>query len=142
MKRRLLALGYMRGMPHLFDAENSEGSVWSTPSCGRPQDMQPARNGRVLVSRDDGWAFHRLDGGGSWLEIDGLSGPASRRLRVFDEKSLGSKRLLDAKEMRDAQENPEENKGLIVRIDGRIEYFNDLEKELQDTAIQRGEHGT
>ncbi len=49
--------------------------------------------------------------------------------------------VLDSKEMRNAQKNPEKYKDLIVRIGGYSEYFNGLEKELQETVIKRTEHG-
>ncbi len=49
--------------------------------------------------------------------------------------------VLDAKEMRSAQERPEDHESLIVRIGGYSEYFNRLGKELQDTVIDRTEHG-
>lgn len=49
--------------------------------------------------------------------------------------------VLDAKEMRAAQERPEEHESLIVRIGGYSEYFNRLGKELQDVVIDRTEHG-
>jgi formate C-acetyltransferase len=49
--------------------------------------------------------------------------------------------VLDSKEMRNAQKNPEKYEDLIVRIGGYSEYFNGLEKELQETVIKRTEHG-
>jgi formate C-acetyltransferase len=49
--------------------------------------------------------------------------------------------VLDSKEMRNAQMNPEKHKDLIVRIGGYSEYFNILEKDLQETVIKRTEHG-
>lgn len=49
--------------------------------------------------------------------------------------------VIDSQEMRNAQTNPEKYKDLIVRIGGYSEYFNGLEKELQDTVIKRTEHG-
>ncbi|HCE46490.1 MAG TPA: hypothetical protein DET40_23340 [Lentisphaeria bacterium] len=49
--------------------------------------------------------------------------------------------VLDSKELRNAQKNPEKYKDLIVRIGGYSEYFNGLEKELQETVINRTEHG-
>jgi formate C-acetyltransferase len=49
--------------------------------------------------------------------------------------------VLDSKEMRNAQKEPEKHKDLIVRIGGYSEYFNILDKELQETVIMRTEHG-
>jgi pyruvate-formate lyase len=49
--------------------------------------------------------------------------------------------VLDSKEMRNAQKEPEKHKDLIVRIGGYSEYFNILNKELQETVIKRTEHG-
>ena len=49
--------------------------------------------------------------------------------------------VLDSKEMRNAQKDPEKHKDLIVRIGGYSEYFNILDKELQETVIRRTEHG-
>ncbi|OGV36900.1 MAG: hypothetical protein A2X48_16035 [Lentisphaerae bacterium GWF2_49_21] len=49
--------------------------------------------------------------------------------------------VLDTKEMRNAQKTPEKYKDLIVRIGGYSEYFNVLDKELQETVIERTEHG-
>jgi formate C-acetyltransferase len=49
--------------------------------------------------------------------------------------------VLDSKEMRNAQKDPEKHKDLIVRIGGYSEYFNILDKELQETVIKRTEHG-
>jgi formate C-acetyltransferase len=49
--------------------------------------------------------------------------------------------VLDSKEMRNAQKEPEKHKDLIVRIGGYSEYFNILDKELQETVIKRTEHG-
>jgi formate C-acetyltransferase len=49
--------------------------------------------------------------------------------------------VLDSKEMRNAQKEPEKHKDLIVRIGGFSEYFNVLDKDLQETVINRTEHG-
>lgn len=49
--------------------------------------------------------------------------------------------VLDSKEMRNAQKEPEKHKDLIVRIGGYSEYFNILDKDLQETVIKRTEHG-
>ncbi len=49
--------------------------------------------------------------------------------------------VLDSKEMRNAQKNPDKYKDLIVRIGGYSEYFNILDKELQETVIKRTEYG-
>lgn len=49
--------------------------------------------------------------------------------------------VLDAAELRAAQANPEPYRDLIVRIGGYSEYFNALDKELQDSVISRTEYG-
>ena len=49
--------------------------------------------------------------------------------------------VLDAAELRAAQTNPEPYRDLIVRIGGYSEYFNALDKELQDSVISRTEYG-
>lgn len=49
--------------------------------------------------------------------------------------------VLDAKELKMAQWEPEEYKGLIVRIGGYNDYFVDIPKEIQDEVIARTEHG-
>ncbi len=49
--------------------------------------------------------------------------------------------VLDSKELRDAQKEPDKHKDLIVRIGGYSEYFNLLDKDLQESVIERTEHG-
>jgi formate C-acetyltransferase len=48
--------------------------------------------------------------------------------------------VVDAETLRDAQKNPERHQGLIVRVAGYSDYFNDLGVELQNEIIQRTEH--
>jgi formate C-acetyltransferase len=43
--------------------------------------------------------------------------------------------------LRKAQKNPEQYQGLIVRVAGYSDYFNDLGVELQNEIIRRTEHG-
>jgi len=47
---------------------------------------------------------------------------------------------LDAGKLRDAQEHPEAHENLIVRIGGYTEYFNRLDKQLQQEVINRTEY--
>ncbi len=47
--------------------------------------------------------------------------------------------VLSTQELRDAQENPELHKNLIVRVGGYSDYFNNLPKDLQDNIIARSE---
>lgn len=47
--------------------------------------------------------------------------------------------VIDKKTLLKAQENPEEYTNLIVRVAGYSDYFNNLNKELQDEIIQRTE---
>jgi formate C-acetyltransferase len=42
--------------------------------------------------------------------------------------------------LREAQKNPEKYNNLIVRVAGYSDYFNNLNKDLQDEIIQRTEH--
>ena len=48
--------------------------------------------------------------------------------------------VISANTLKKAQENPEEYKGLIVRVAGYSDYFNDLTEELQNEIIERTEH--
>ena len=48
--------------------------------------------------------------------------------------------VLDSKEMRKAQVEPEKHRDLIVRIGGYSERFVNLRREIQDTVIARSEH--
>lgn len=48
--------------------------------------------------------------------------------------------IVDAEILRDAQNNPEKYNNLIVRVAGYSDYFNNLNKSLQDEIIQRTEH--
>jgi formate C-acetyltransferase len=49
--------------------------------------------------------------------------------------------VISTEDMKAAQAEPEKYKNLIVRIGGYSEYFNRLDKELQDSVIARTEHG-
>lgn len=48
--------------------------------------------------------------------------------------------IVDAGTLRAAQENPEDFRGLIVRVAGYSDYFCDLSSALQDEIIARTEH--
>ena len=48
--------------------------------------------------------------------------------------------VISANTLKNAQENPEEYKDLIVRVAGYSDYFNDLTEELQNEIIERTEH--
>jgi pyruvate formate-lyase/glycerol dehydratase family glycyl radical enzyme len=48
--------------------------------------------------------------------------------------------VVNAETLRDAQKNPEKHRGLIVRVAGYSDYFNDVGKSLQDEIIRRTEH--
>jgi len=45
--------------------------------------------------------------------------------------------IVDAATLREAQENPEQHRDLIVRVAGYSDYFCDLSRELQDEIIAR-----
>ncbi len=49
--------------------------------------------------------------------------------------------VLDRQELLDAQAEPEKHRDLIVRVGGYSEYFCNLTPELQETVIDRTEHG-
>ncbi len=48
--------------------------------------------------------------------------------------------VLDAATLREAQENPEQHRDLIVRVAGYSDYFVDIGQELQEEIISRTEH--
>lgn len=47
--------------------------------------------------------------------------------------------IVDAKTLKEAQNNPDVHKSLIVRVAGYSAFFNELTKEVQDEIIQRTE---
>ena len=48
--------------------------------------------------------------------------------------------VINADTLREAQKNPERHKNLIVRVAGYSDYFDNLDKSLQDEIINRTEH--
>ncbi len=50
--------------------------------------------------------------------------------------------VVTAETLRQAQQEPEKYRDLIVRVAGYSDYFNDLGKDLQDEIIRRTEHET
>lgn len=50
--------------------------------------------------------------------------------------------VLDAQAMREAMRKPEEHGDLIVRIGGYSTYFTSLDRTLQESVIERTEHGS
>ena len=48
--------------------------------------------------------------------------------------------VVTAETLRQAQKEPEKYRDLIVRVAGYSDYFNDLDRELQDEIIKRTEH--
>ncbi|MCG8482035.1 MAG: formate C-acetyltransferase/glycerol dehydratase family glycyl radical enzyme, partial [Clostridia bacterium] len=48
--------------------------------------------------------------------------------------------VVDAETLRTAQKEPDKYKDLIVRVAGYSDYFNNLNKDLQDEIIKRTEH--
>ncbi len=48
--------------------------------------------------------------------------------------------VIDAATLRRAQQHPEQNRNLIVRVAGYSDYFCDLSRALQDEIIERTEH--
>ena len=49
--------------------------------------------------------------------------------------------FVDADVLRDAQDHPEQHRDVIVRVAGYCEYFNNLDRHLQDEIIRRTAHG-
>ncbi|MEE9602462.1 MAG: glycine radical domain-containing protein, partial [Thermoguttaceae bacterium] len=45
--------------------------------------------------------------------------------------------VVDAETLREAQENPQQNRHLIVRVAGYSDYFIDIGRSLQDEIISR-----
>lgn len=50
--------------------------------------------------------------------------------------------VVNAATLRDAQKHPEKYRGLIVRVAGYSDYFNDLGTDLQNEIIERTEHAS
>ncbi|MDD3010299.1 MAG: pyruvate formate lyase family protein, partial [Bacteroidales bacterium] len=50
--------------------------------------------------------------------------------------------VVDAQTLRDARENPEQYRDLIVRVAGYSDYFNDLGDDLQEEIIRRTEQAS
>ena len=48
--------------------------------------------------------------------------------------------VVTAATLRDAQKHPEKHRGLIVRVAGYSDYFNDLGEDLQNEIIRRTEY--
>lgn len=48
--------------------------------------------------------------------------------------------VVSAETLKDAQDNPDENRELIVKVGGYSTYFVDLGREIQDEIIARTEH--
>jgi formate C-acetyltransferase len=48
--------------------------------------------------------------------------------------------VVSAEVLREAQERPEEHRGLLVRVAGYTDYFCDLSRDLQEEIISRTEH--
>ncbi len=49
--------------------------------------------------------------------------------------------VIDADTLKEAQQNPEKYRGLIVRVAGYSDYFNNLSEQLQNEIITRTAHG-
>lgn len=50
--------------------------------------------------------------------------------------------VVDNETLKKAQKNPENYKGLMVRVAGYMAYFTELDKSAQDTIIYRTAHLT
>ena len=50
--------------------------------------------------------------------------------------------VVSAEVLREAQQKPEEYRGLLVRVAGYTDYFCDLSRALQEEIISRTEHET
>ncbi|GAB1374423.1 hypothetical protein MASR1M46_13090 [Bacteroidales bacterium] len=49
--------------------------------------------------------------------------------------------IVDTETLRDAQKNPGEYRDLLVRMAGYSDYFNDMNRDLQEEIISRTENG-
>jgi formate C-acetyltransferase len=48
--------------------------------------------------------------------------------------------VVDTQTLRDAQQNPDAYKGLLVRMAGYSDFFNDMNEQLQSDIIARTEN--
>jgi formate C-acetyltransferase len=48
--------------------------------------------------------------------------------------------VVDTQTLRDAQQNPDDYKGLLVRMAGYSDFFNDMNEQLQSDIIARTEN--
>jgi len=71
----------------------------------------------------------------------GLNGMASLVAAYFELKGHHIQfNVIDRQTLRDAQDNPEEYRDLIVRVAGYSDHFRNLSRALQDEIIDRSEH--
>ncbi|BDV43157.1 glycyl radical enzyme [Geotalea uraniireducens] len=108
------------------------------------------RNGPTAVIRSAGKMDH-IRTGGTLLNmkftptllsgengIDGLAALVRSYFRMDGHHVQFN--VVNAETLRRAKENPQEYRGLIVRVAGYSDYFCDLSDELQDEIIARTEH--
>jgi len=89
--------------------------------------------GLSLTSRIDPGIFENKDGVKRMADM----------LRTFVDQKVFHLQLnvISSEVLKDAQEEPEEYRDLMVKVAGYNAYFTQLSKELQDTIIARTEHG-
>lgn len=109
------------------------------------------RSGPTAVMRSAACMDHSRTGGTllnlkfSRRAVDGAEGIARLAALVRGYFALGGHHVqfnvTDAAVLRAAQTNPEEHRGLLVRVAGYSDFFCDLSRDLQDEIISRTEHG-
>jgi len=110
------------------------------------------RNGPTAVIRSAGKMDH-IRTGGTLLNLkfspsllagdsglDGLSSLVRSYFRMDGHHVQFN--VVNVETLKAAQKNPQEHRGLIVRVAGYSDYFCDLSEELQDEIIARTEHSS
>jgi trans-4-hydroxy-L-proline dehydratase len=110
------------------------------------------RNGPTAVIKSAGKMDH-IRSGGTLLNmkfsptllageggLDGLAGLVRSYFKMDGHHVQFN--VVDAGTLKKAKQNPQEYRGLIVRVAGYSDYFCDLSSELQDEIIARTEHTT
>ena len=129
----------------------ADGRRAGTPLSEGISPVQGAdRNGPTAVIRSAARIDHQRTGGtllNQKFSPDLLQNPESLEKVLYLVRAyfrLGGHHVqfnvVDAKTLREAQQEPENHRDLIVRVAGYSDYFNDLGRDLQDEIIRRTEH--
>ncbi len=124
--------------------------AWTTLSEGISPVQGADRNGPTAVIKSAAKMDH-LRTGGTLLNqkfspqvVEGKAGLEKMKSLIRAYFKLDGHHvqfnIVSADTLRDAQENPENYQNLIVRVAGYSDYFNNLNKGLQDDIIRRTEH--